>query len=183
MTILFHLTAIPFRPMIVQFHFITVMFHSTTIPFRSTKAPFRLSIVLFRSMSVTIRMFDSIHPLTSVQRLPFTINPHQRIVFLKPSVLYCYKLLGHGTTQCPRMMKALPFSQSPGINYEIKHNPLSRLLWAHDLHDGTIKRSQRHHHSVQLLPEIQVQVTLHQRYIKVHLEGLINGVHMLLHLL
>jgi hypothetical protein len=89
--------------------------------------------------------------------------------------------VGHGTTPCPRMMKTLRVSQNQGISYEVTHNHLSRFLWAHDFHNGTIKRLQRHRHLVQLLPRIQVQVTLHQQYIRVHLEGLINGVCLLLH--
>jgi hypothetical protein len=44
------------------------------------------------------------------------------------SVVYYHKILGHGTTPCPRMMIALPLNQSPGINYEVTHNPLSRFL-------------------------------------------------------
>jgi hypothetical protein len=35
------------------------------------------------------------------------------------SALYCYKILGHGTTPCPWMMKALPFNQSQSISYEV----------------------------------------------------------------
>ncbi len=97
------------------------------------------------------------------------------------NVLYYYKILGHGTTPCRQMMKALPLNQSQGINYEITHNHLSRFLCARDLHNGTIKHLQRHRHPIQLLLWIQVQVTLHQQYIKVHLEGLINGVHLLPH--
>ncbi len=77
--------------------------------------------------------------------------------------------------------ESIPLSQSQGISYEITHNHLSRFLWVHDLHDDTIKRLQHYCHLVQLLPRIQVQVTLHQRYIKVHVEGLISGVRMLLH--
>jgi len=41
---------------------------------------------------------------------------------------YSYKILGHGTTPCPQMMKALPLSQSQGINYEVTHDHLSRFL-------------------------------------------------------
>jgi hypothetical protein len=44
------------------------------------------------------------------------------------SVVYYHKILGHGTTPCPQMMIALPFNQSPRINYEVTHNPLSRFL-------------------------------------------------------
>jgi hypothetical protein len=51
-------------------------------------------------------------------------------------------------------------------------------------------RSSRRYHQVSTAPSscsstpirIQVQVTLHQEYIKVHLEGLISGVRLLLHL-
>ncbi len=96
-------------------------------------------------------------------------------------VLYCYKFWGHGTTPCPQMMKALSLSQSQGISYEVTHNHLNRFLWAHHLHDDTIKHLKHHCHPVQLLPGIHVWVTLHQRYIRVHLEGFISGVHMLLH--
>ncbi len=78
-------------------------------------------------------------------------------------------------------MKALPFSQSQGINYEVTHNHLSQFLLAHDFHDSTIKCLERHCHPVQLLLGIQVQVTLHQRYIRIHLEGLLNGVCLLPH--
>ncbi len=96
-------------------------------------------------------------------------------------MLYCYKILGHGITPCLRMMRGLPLIQRQGINYKITHNPLNQYLWAHDLHDSIIKHLQCHHHQAQLPPGIQVQVTLHQRYIKVHLEGLISGVHLLSH--
>ncbi len=41
------------------------------------------------------------------------------------SALYYYKILGHGIRPCPRMIRALPFSQSQGINYKITHNHLS----------------------------------------------------------
>jgi len=95
--------------------------------------------------------------------------------------MYCYKILGHGITPCPRMMKALSFNDNQGINYEVTHNHSSRFLWTHDLHDGTIKCLQCHCHPVQLLPGIEVQVILHQQYIKIHLEGLINGVRLLPH--
>ncbi len=91
--------------------------------------------------------------------------------------------MGHGTTPCPRMMRALLLIQNQGISYEVTHNPLNQSFWVHDLHDDTIKHLQRHRHLVQLLLGIQVPVTLHQRYNKVHLEGLISGVHLLLHLL
>jgi len=60
---------------------------------------------------------------------------------------------------------------------------LNWFLWAHDFHDGTIKCLLCHHHLVQFLLGIQVHVTLHQLYIKVHLEGLISGVRPLPHLL
>jgi len=106
-----------------------------------------------------------------------------RILQIISSALYFYKILGHGTTPCPQMMRALLLNQSQSINYEVTHNHLKWFLWTHNLHDGTIKRLQHHHHLVQLLPGIQVQVTLHQLYIKVHLEGLINGVRLLPHLL
>jgi hypothetical protein len=76
-------------------------------------------------------------------------------------------------------MRALPLSQSQGISYEITHGHLSRFIWTHDLHDGTIRPLQCHHHLVQLLPRIQVQVTLHQWYIKIHLEGLNSGLRLL----
>ncbi len=99
------------------------------------------------------------------------------------SALYCYKILGHETTPCLRMMKAQPLSQNQSMRYEVTHNHLSRFLWAHDLHDDTIKRLQHHCHLVQLLPGIQVQVTLHQQYIWIHLEVLIIGVHLPPHLL
>ncbi len=76
-------------------------------------------------------------------------------------------------------MRALLFSQILGISYKVTHNPLSQFLSAHDLHNGTNKCLGRHHHLVQLLLGIQVKVTLHQRYIRVHLEGLISGVCLL----
>jgi len=44
------------------------------------------------------------------------------------SALYRYKILGHGTTPCPRMMRALPLIQSQGINYEVTHIPLNQYL-------------------------------------------------------
>jgi hypothetical protein len=78
-------------------------------------------------------------------------------------------------------MRTLPFSQSQGISYEVTHNHLSWFIWTHDLHDDTIKHLQCHRHPVQPLLGIQVQVTLHQQYIKVYLEGLISGVCLLSH--
>ncbi len=89
--------------------------------------------------------------------------------------------MGHGTTPCPWMMRALLLSQSQGIKYEITHNHLSWFFWAHNFHNSTIKHLKCHCHLVQLLPRIKVQVTLHQRYIRVHLERLISGVHLLSH--
>jgi len=44
------------------------------------------------------------------------------------SAVYYHKILGHGPTPCPRMMKTLLLNQSPGISYKITHNPLSRFL-------------------------------------------------------
>jgi hypothetical protein len=44
------------------------------------------------------------------------------------NVVYYHKILGHGTTPCPWMMISLPLNQSPGISYEVTHNPLSRFL-------------------------------------------------------
>jgi hypothetical protein len=64
------------------------------------------------------------------------------------SALYYYKILEHGTTPCPRMMRALSLSQNQGINYEVTHNHLSRFLWAHKFHNITIKRLQYHYHPV-----------------------------------
>jgi hypothetical protein len=54
-------------------------------------------------------------------------------------VLYYCKILGHGTTPCPRMMRALSLIQSQDISYEVTHNPLNQYLWVHDLSDGTMK--------------------------------------------
>jgi hypothetical protein len=33
----------------------------------------------------------------------------------------------------------LSFNQSQGISYEVMHNDLNKVLWAHDLHDNNIK--------------------------------------------
>jgi hypothetical protein len=82
---------------------------------------------------------------------------------------------------CLRMMRTLLLSPNQGISYKVTHNHLSQFLWTHDLQDGTIKHLQHHHHPVQFVPGIEVHVTLHQRYIRVHLEGLISGVCLLLH--
>ncbi len=88
-------------------------------------------------------------------------------------MFYIVKInLGHGR------MRALPFSQSPSINYEVTCNPLSSTF-SRQYHQTSIQ----HHHLVQLGLGIQVQITLHQQYIKVCLEGLFIGVHLLLHLL
>jgi hypothetical protein len=74
--------------------------------------------------------------LTSVRCLFIAGHFQRRIIFLNctlsynfvASVVYYHKILGHGTTPCPRMMKALPLSQSPNISYEVTHNPLSQFL-------------------------------------------------------
>jgi len=72
--------------------------------------------------------------LTFTQRLLGASYSQRQIVLFKSyivflaSAVYYHKILGHGTTPCPWMMKALPLSQSPGISYKITHNPLSRFL-------------------------------------------------------
>ncbi len=100
-------------------------------------------------------------------------------------VLFCLTKVSFRPTKfyppCPQMMRALSLNQSLGISYEVTHNPLSRFLWAHDLRNGTIKCLQHHCHPLQLLWGIQVQTTLHQRYIRIYLKGLISGVFLLLH--
>jgi hypothetical protein len=63
-----------------------------------------------------------------------------RIFQTVSSDLYYYKILGYGTTVCPRMMKALSVGQSQGISYNVTHNHVNQFIWAHDLHDGTMKR-------------------------------------------
>jgi hypothetical protein len=72
----------------------------------------------------------------STLRPSIVVHFCRRTIFLKPYVvlglysyvLYCYKILGHGTTPCPWMMRALSLKQSPGISYEVTHNPLSQYL-------------------------------------------------------
>jgi hypothetical protein len=73
----------------------------------------------------------------------------------------------------------------PKPKYQLRSNTQSfePISLNSNLRNGTIKCLQRHCHLVQLLLGIHVQVTLHERYIKVHLKGLINGVRMLSHLL
>jgi len=73
----------------------------------------------------------------------------------------------------------------PEPKYQLQSNTQSFELisLSLNLRDSTIKHLQRHYHPIQLLSGIHVQVTLNQQYIKVHLKGLINGVHMLSHLL
>jgi hypothetical protein len=146
-----------------------------------------------RSPSVKFCPSNFVCPLTSVYLLPFIpidtlyvsnrmyIRIQYRIFQIVSSVLYWYKILGHGTTPCLWMMRTLLLSQSQGISYEVAQYHLSWFLWIQNLHDGTIKRLQCHCHPVQLLLGIQVQVTLHQQYIIVHLEGLISGVRLLSH--
>ncbi len=133
-------------------------------------------------MSIRRYSSSSMHCILQIVCIMY-ICIQYRILQTVSSALYFYKILGHGITPCLWMMKALLFNQSQGINYEVTHNHLSQFLWAHNLHDGTIKHLWRHHHPIQLLLGIQVQVTLHQLYIKVHLEGLISGVRLLPHLL
>ncbi len=94
--------------------------------------------------------------------------------------MYSCKILRHGTAPCLRMMKTLALSQSQGIRYKVTHNHLNRFL----LSSGSLGRyyqaSIAPSSSSTILPIIQVQITLHQWYIKVHL-GLISGVCMLPH--
>jgi hypothetical protein len=73
----------------------------------------------------------------------------------------------------------------PKPKYQLRSNTQSfeLIFLSSNLRDGTIKCLQCHCHPAQLLLGIHVQVTLHERYIKVHLKGLINGVHLLSHLL
>jgi hypothetical protein len=63
--------------------------------------------------------FGPFCPSTSVHQHPsIAIYPCRCTVFFKPyvvfdivvSALYCYKILGHGTTPCLRMMRALPLN-------------------------------------------------------------------------
>jgi hypothetical protein len=53
-------------------------------------------------LSIRFRLFDAIHRCSS-------LSTH-RILQIISSALYCYKILGHGTTPCLRMMKALPLN-------------------------------------------------------------------------
>jgi len=74
--------------------------------------------------------------LTLVQRLSLTGHSRRHTIFFKLYVglELCSKwfvLLQnfvHGTTPCPEMMKALSFSESPNISYEVTQNPLSQFL-------------------------------------------------------
>jgi len=59
--------------------------------------------------------------------------------------------------------------------YQLRSNTQSFELISLNL------QSSQWYHPVQLLLEIQVQVTLYQLYIRVHLKGLISGVRMLSH--
>jgi hypothetical protein len=169
-----------------------------------------IDVVAVRSIrcpSTSVWPIPSIQPIPSIRPLPSTNVRPSMFIRCRPSLLthhilqivctiyiliwycilqtvsialYCYKILRHRTTPCLRMMRALPLSQNQGISYEVTHNHSSWFFWAHDLHDGVIKRLHCHHHPVQLLLGIQIQVTIHQKYIRVHLEGLINGVCLLL---
>jgi hypothetical protein len=138
----------------------------------------------------TVQLSSDLCP-AFVRRLSVVIHCRHRTIFsnrtlcqnLVVKVLYYYKIVGHGTTPCPRTMKVLLLIQSQGMSYKVTHNLLNQYLWVHNLHNDIIKPLQRHLHQIQLLLEIQVQVTLHQQCIRVHLEGLINRVHLLLHLL
>jgi hypothetical protein len=77
----------------------------------------------------------NLHP-TFVRHLSVVVHSFRHTIFFKLYfvfelcnwVLYCYKILGHGTTPCPWMKRAVPLKQSPGISYEITHNPLNRFL-------------------------------------------------------
>jgi hypothetical protein len=102
-----------------------------------------------------------VHPLTSVRCCSFPsthrilqiicttyICSQYHIFQTISNVLYFYKNLGHGTTPCLQIMKALSFSQRQSISYETTCNHLSRFIWTHNLHDGTIKCLQRHRHIV-----------------------------------
>jgi len=117
--------------------------------------------------------------LTSFQRSSVVNHSQRHTRFFKLYVVLelcsqCFVLLQnfrHGTTPCLQMMKVLLLNQSPSINYEVTHNPLSEFLYGHDLHNVTIKHQQHQRHLVQRLLGIQVQVTLHQRYIRVHFGG------------
>ncbi len=81
------------------------------------------------------------HPPTSVQHCS---SPSMRCIFQIVCTTYIriqyhilqtisnalnfYKILGHGTTPCPQMIKALSLSQSQGISYKATHNHLSQFL-------------------------------------------------------
>jgi hypothetical protein len=113
----------------------------------------------FRPTSIELPS-TNYHPQTSIHRRPSIVVHIWYYIFQTISnALYCYKILGHGTTWCPRMMRALPLSRSRNISYKITHNHLSWFFWVHDLHNDTIKRLQCHCHLIQLLLRIQVQVT------------------------
>jgi hypothetical protein len=67
-----------------------------------------------------------IQPSSNVCPLPFVFI--EALYSSITGVLYWYKILGHGTTPCPRMMRAILLNQSPSINCEVTHNPSSRFL-------------------------------------------------------
>jgi hypothetical protein len=112
-----------FRPTFVQLSLdICLTFAQHLLDFRATfVGPLRNVCWTFAQRLLDLRA-------TFVERGLFpTTHCIIRIVFLA-SVVYYHKILGHKTTPCPRMMRALPLGQNLGISYEVTHNCLSRFL-------------------------------------------------------
>ncbi len=89
-----------------------------------------------RHPSTSVCLVPFVRPFPSIDVRPLPFIPMDAPYFSNlmlcqnfvASALYCYKILGHGITPCPRMMRALPLNQSQGISYKITHNHLSRFL-------------------------------------------------------
>jgi len=147
-------------PFDIRDHFIrrSSSFHSTFVTVLSDVHPRSIwhpSSSICLVSSIHRRPFIDIHSPFIPIDTPYSSNCTLCYNFVA-SALYCYKILGHGTTPCPWMMRALLLSQSPSMSYEVTPHPLNQFLSTHDLHDGTIKLLQHHHHLVQLPLGIQV---------------------------
>ncbi len=89
-----------------------------------------------RQLPSNVHQHPSVRPLpsTNICSSPFILvnvsYSSNRILCYNfvTSVLYCYKILVHGTRPCPWMMRTLPLNQNQGISYKVTHYHLNRFL-------------------------------------------------------
>jgi hypothetical protein len=110
---------------------------SFTVSFNVHQRPFVRFHPFSPFSSTNVCSSSFIRPTPFVHWHPsIVVHPHRRTVFLNhilcsnfvASALYYYKILGHGTTPCPQMMRALPFNQIQNMSYKVTHNHLFELM-------------------------------------------------------